>query len=32
MPPVIMITAQNDTATAVEAMRLGAYDYLVKGQ
>ncbi len=31
MPPVIIITAQNDTATAVEAMRLGAYDYLVKG-
>jgi K+-sensing histidine kinase KdpD len=31
VPPVIMITAQNDTATAVEAMRLGAYDYLVKG-
>lgn len=31
VPPVVMITAQNDTATAVEAMRLGAYDYLVKG-
>jgi signal transduction histidine kinase/DNA-binding response OmpR family regulator len=31
VPPVIMITAQNDTETAVEAMRLGAYDYLVKG-
>ena len=31
MPPVVIITAQNDTATAVEAMRLGAYDYLVKG-
>ena len=31
VPPVVMITAQNDTATAVESMRLGAYDYLVKG-
>lgn len=31
VPPVVMITAQNDTTTAVEAMRLGAYDYLVKG-
>jgi len=31
VPPAIMITAQNDTETAVEAMRLGAYDYLVKG-
>ncbi len=31
-PPIVMITAQNDTETAVEAMRLGAYDYLVKGQ
>jgi signal transduction histidine kinase/FixJ family two-component response regulator len=31
VPPVVMITAQNDTVTAVEAMRLGAYDYLIKG-
>lgn len=30
-PPVIMITAQNDTKTAVEAMKLGASDYVVKG-
>ncbi len=31
MPPIIMITAQNDTKTAVEAMKLGASDYVVKG-
>ncbi len=30
-PPIIMITAQNDTSTAVEAMKLGASDYVVKG-
>lgn len=30
-PPIIMITAQNDTQTAVEAMKLGASDYVVKG-
>lgn len=30
--PIIMITAQDDTETAVEAMKLGASDYLVKGQ
>jgi len=30
-PPIIMITAQNDTKTAVEAMKLGASDYVVKG-
>ena len=29
-PPIVMVTAQNDIALAVEAMRLGAYDYLVK--
>lgn len=31
VPPIIMITAQNDTQTAVEAMKLGASDYVVKG-
>ncbi|MEZ4676016.1 MAG: response regulator [Caldilineaceae bacterium] len=30
-PPIIMITAQNDIKTAVEAMKLGASDYVVKG-
>lgn len=30
-PPIIMITAQNDIETAVEAMKLGASDYVVKG-
>lgn len=30
-PPIIMITAQNDTQTAVEAMKLGASDFVVKG-
>ncbi len=30
-PPIIMITAQNDIQTAVEAMKLGASDYVVKG-
>lgn len=28
--PVIIITAANDVDTAVECMKLGAYDYLVK--
>ena len=28
--PVIMLTAAGDVRTAVEAMRLGAYDYLTK--
>jgi two-component system, NtrC family, response regulator AtoC len=30
--PVVMISAQGDVSTAVEAMRLGAYDYITKGQ
>jgi len=30
--PIVMISAQGDVATAVEAMRLGAYDYVTKGQ
>jgi two-component system, NtrC family, response regulator AtoC len=30
--PVVMISAQGDVATAVEAMRHGAYDYITKGQ
>ena len=29
-PPIVMVTAQNDIALAVEAMRLGAYDYVIK--
>src|SRR5262245_19456 len=28
--PVIMMTAYGTTATAIEAMKLGAYDYLLK--
>lgn len=28
--PVIVITALNDSDTAIEAMKLGAYDYLLK--
>jgi DNA-binding NtrC family response regulator len=28
--PVIFITATNDSDTAIEAMKLGAYDYLLK--
>lgn len=28
--PVIMVTSENDVQTAVDAMRAGAYDYLVK--
>jgi len=30
--PVVMISAQGDVETAVEAMRLGAHDYITKGQ
>jgi len=30
-PPVIIITTQEDTETAIEAIRLGASDYLFKG-
>ncbi len=30
--PVVMISAQGNVETAVEAMRLGAYDYVTKGQ
>ena len=29
--PVIIVTADNDIQTAVECMRLGAFDYVVKG-
>jgi len=29
-PPVIMMTGQDDVATAVETLRAGAYDYVVK--
>ena len=28
--PVIMITAYGSTQTAIEALRLGAYDYITK--
>lgn len=28
--PVIFVTASNDSGTAIEAMQLGAYDYLTK--
>lgn len=31
-PPVIFVTAQEDVSTAVEAMRIGAIDYVVKGR
>lgn len=31
-PPIIFVTAQEDVATAVEAMQLGAIDYVVKGR
>ena len=31
-PPVVMITGQADRATAVQAMKLGAQDYLVKNE
>ncbi len=30
-PPVIMMTGQNDVATAVETLRAGAADYVTKG-
>jgi signal transduction histidine kinase len=30
-PPVIMMTGQNDVATAVETLRAGASDYIPKG-
>jgi signal transduction histidine kinase len=30
-PPVIMMTGQSDVATAVETLRMGASDYVVKG-
>ena len=32
IPPVIMLTGQGDEKIAVEAMKLGARDYLVKGE
>jgi PAS domain S-box-containing protein len=32
MPPVVMITGQGDQNIAVQAMKLGAQDYLVKGE
>lgn len=32
LPPVIMLTGQGNEAVAVEAMKHGARDYLVKGQ
>lgn len=31
-PPVIMMTGQNDVATAVETLRAGAADYVTKGE
>jgi PAS domain S-box-containing protein len=31
-PPVVMITGQGDQNIAVQAMKLGAQDYLVKGE
>jgi PAS domain S-box-containing protein len=31
-PPVVMITGQGDQKIAVQAMKLGAQDYLVKGE
>jgi two-component system, cell cycle sensor histidine kinase and response regulator CckA len=30
--PVIMVTGRGDEATAVQAMKAGAHDYLIKGQ
>jgi signal transduction histidine kinase/CheY-like chemotaxis protein len=32
LPPTIMLTGQGNEAVAVEAMKLGVKDYLVKGQ
>jgi signal transduction histidine kinase/DNA-binding response OmpR family regulator len=32
MPSVIMLTGEGSTTVAVEAMKLGAKDYLIKGQ
>ena len=31
-PPIIVLTGLNDTDTALETLRRGAYDYLLKGQ
>lgn len=31
-PPIIMMTGQNDVATAVETLRAGASDYVPKGE
>jgi len=30
LPPIVMVTGAGDERTAVEAMKLGAYDYVVK--
>jgi PAS domain-containing protein len=30
LPPIVMITGAGDEAIAVEAMKLGAYDYVIK--
>jgi signal transduction histidine kinase/DNA-binding response OmpR family regulator len=32
LPPVVMVTARGDEQVAVEAMKAGAYDYVVKGE
>lgn len=31
-PPIVMLTGQGDESVAVQAMKLGAQDYLVKGK
>jgi len=31
-PPVVMVTGRGDEQVAVEAMKCGAYDYVVKGE